>query len=78
LSDQVGVGKAPTRLDDPHGYLGSPVKISAAEVLEHLVAKKVPTFDDVCGLGLEQSLRSSDPAPSNRELSSDVQQYAKP
>jgi hypothetical protein len=78
LCDEVGFGEAATGLDDAYGCLAGPGKISAAEVLIELVGKKLPTFDDVFGLGLEQPLRSGDPTATNGNLSSDVQQYAEP
>jgi hypothetical protein len=78
LSDQVWFGEAATRLDDAGGGLACPGKIPAAEVLEEFVGKKVPTFDDVFGLGLKQPLRPRDPTAPNRNLSSDIQQQTEP
>ena len=67
-------GEAATRLDHTSGRLPGPGKIAAVEMPEELVGKKVPTFDDVFALGLQQPLRSGDPAASNRQLPSDVQE----
>jgi len=78
LCDEVGFGEAAAGLDDMNGCLAGPGKISAAEVLIELVGKKVPTFDDVFGLSVEQALRPGDPTATNRNLSSDVQQQTEP
>jgi hypothetical protein len=78
LSDQVVFAEPATRLDHQGGRLGGPGKVPAAELLEELVGEQVPTFDDVFGFGLEQPLRSGDPAASHRRFPSGVQQQTEP